>query len=321
VSVCFLDITCSLAAAAGCGCFPVNVAADMTMLQLRGCNVFPGILQRNTHALQQDSWLAFLRPESWLLLLLLCWWFFCREAPSNLPAPVLWLQNQVMPQTLPDGRTESPGVLRIYMASMIILAAFYACSATLGLIFRVAGAALKAVGIGGEGCGVLIRGMAESVPAGGGQWVLCKLGRIAAEWRAVSAHATATCPLLVVLAKRLLPALLRHEASCACHVVHAAEPIQGHTSGFQYQHSATLGTPARIVWDAPADQVWHVAGMTGPLHVHLSMQPATVTSLSVCTPLLLLFLEQVRPRQLEVAAGTQELGWAAGTNSRSPLVA
>jgi hypothetical protein len=60
-----------------------------------------------------------------------------------------------MPQTLPDGRTESPGVLRIYMASMIILAAFYACSATLGVIFRVAGAALKAVGIGGERLGWL----------------------------------------------------------------------------------------------------------------------------------------------------------------------
>jgi hypothetical protein len=36
-----------------------------------------------------------------------------------------------MPRTLPDGRTESPGVLRIYLTSMIILAAFYACSAVL----------------------------------------------------------------------------------------------------------------------------------------------------------------------------------------------
>jgi hypothetical protein len=32
-----------------------------------------------------------------------------------------------MPKTLPDGRTESPGVLRIYMSSMVILALFYAC--------------------------------------------------------------------------------------------------------------------------------------------------------------------------------------------------
>lgn len=32
-----------------------------------------------------------------------------------------------MPKTLPDGRTESPGVMRIYMSSMVILALFYAC--------------------------------------------------------------------------------------------------------------------------------------------------------------------------------------------------
>lgn len=34
-----------------------------------------------------------------------------------------------MPRTLPDGRVESPGVVRIYIASMAILAFFYACSA------------------------------------------------------------------------------------------------------------------------------------------------------------------------------------------------
>jgi hypothetical protein len=44
------------------------------------------------------------------------------------------LQRFAMPRTLPDGRTESPGVLRIYLASMIILAGFYACSAVMQVL-------------------------------------------------------------------------------------------------------------------------------------------------------------------------------------------
>jgi hypothetical protein len=52
-----------------------------------------------------------------------------------------------MPRKTPDGRTESPGVLRIYLSSMIILALFYACSAVLSLLLRVAAAALRAVGL------------------------------------------------------------------------------------------------------------------------------------------------------------------------------
>lgn len=57
------------------------------------------------------------------------------KAPSK-PIPVITpaleaLQRYSMPRTLPDGRTESPGVLRIYLASMVILAAFYAASAAL----------------------------------------------------------------------------------------------------------------------------------------------------------------------------------------------
>ncbi|KAF8055945.1 hypothetical protein HT031_006584 [Scenedesmus sp. PABB004] len=60
-----------------------------------------------------------------------------------------FLQDNAMPRKTPDGRTESPGVLRIYLSSMIILALFYACSAALGLVMRVAAAALRAVGLVG----------------------------------------------------------------------------------------------------------------------------------------------------------------------------
>ena len=55
--------------------------------------------------------------------------------PSK-PIPVItpaldMLQSLAMPRTLPDGRTESPGVVRIYLASMIILAVFYVASAVI----------------------------------------------------------------------------------------------------------------------------------------------------------------------------------------------
>lgn len=55
-----------------------------------------------------------------------------------------------MPRKLPDGRTESPGVMRIYLSSLIILAAFYVCSAAVALILRSVAAILRAVGIAGE---------------------------------------------------------------------------------------------------------------------------------------------------------------------------
>jgi hypothetical protein len=52
--------------------------------------------------------------------------------PIPVITPVLeGLQAFAMPRTLPDGRVESPGVLRIYLASMFILAAFYAISAVI----------------------------------------------------------------------------------------------------------------------------------------------------------------------------------------------
>jgi hypothetical protein len=53
-----------------------------------------------------------------------------------------------MPRVLPDGRSESPGVLR--MCSMIILALFYATSACVSLILRGVSGILRAVGIMGE---------------------------------------------------------------------------------------------------------------------------------------------------------------------------
>lgn len=60
-----------------------------------------------------------------------------------------FLQENSMPKKLPDGRTESPGVLRIYLSSLIILALFYACSAVVGLILRSVSVILRAVGIAG----------------------------------------------------------------------------------------------------------------------------------------------------------------------------
>jgi hypothetical protein len=68
------------------------------------------------------------------------------------------LQENSMPKKLPDGRTESPGVLRIYLSSLIILALFYACSTVVGLILRSVATILRAVGVAGEiqlGGGVL----------------------------------------------------------------------------------------------------------------------------------------------------------------------
>lgn len=62
------------------------------------------------------------------------------------------LQENSMPKKLPDGRTESPGVLRIYLSSLIILALFYACSAVVGLILRSVSVILRAVGIAGGCC-------------------------------------------------------------------------------------------------------------------------------------------------------------------------
>ncbi len=63
---------------------------------------------------------------------------------------MLLLQENAMPRQLPDGRTESPGVLRIYLSSMIILALFYACSAVMSLILRGVAGVLRAVGVMGE---------------------------------------------------------------------------------------------------------------------------------------------------------------------------
>jgi hypothetical protein len=54
-----------------------------------------------------------------------------------------------MPRKLPDGRTESPGVLRIYLSSLIILALFYVASGFVGLILRSVATILRAVGIAG----------------------------------------------------------------------------------------------------------------------------------------------------------------------------
>lgn len=76
-----------------------------------------------------------------------------KELPRYIPVAselYSFLQDNAMPRTLPDGRTESPGVLRIYLASMAILATFYACSAVLSLILRGVAGILRAVGIMGE---------------------------------------------------------------------------------------------------------------------------------------------------------------------------
>ena len=52
-----------------------------------------------------------------------------------------------MPQKLPDGRTESPGAMRIYCASLILLGFFYAASAVLQALINVFMAVLLKVGI------------------------------------------------------------------------------------------------------------------------------------------------------------------------------
>ncbi|GBF94652.1 hypothetical protein Rsub_07388 [Raphidocelis subcapitata] len=75
-----------------------------------------------------------------------------QPAKPSRPIPIVtpaldWLQRFAMPRTLPDGRTESPGVIRIYLASMIILATFYACSAVLQLMLNGVALALKATGV------------------------------------------------------------------------------------------------------------------------------------------------------------------------------
>lgn len=82
-----------------------------------------------------------------------------------------WLHASAMPKTLPDGRTESPGVLRIYVASMVILAIFYTVSIMLGAVMQGLGALLRAAGILKGGCcatvsGVGVRGCASSVRDG-----------------------------------------------------------------------------------------------------------------------------------------------------------
>lgn len=71
-----------------------------------------------------------------------------QSKPIPFVTPVLeGLQRLSMPRTLPDGRTESPGVVRIYLASMIILAVFYALSAFLQVITNGVLAMLRAAGV------------------------------------------------------------------------------------------------------------------------------------------------------------------------------
>lgn len=61
-----------------------------------------------------------------------------------------FLQENSMPRQTPDGRSESPGVIRIYTSSMIILAVFYLCSAVVSLILKGVTGILRAVGVMGE---------------------------------------------------------------------------------------------------------------------------------------------------------------------------
>jgi hypothetical protein len=69
-----------------------------------------------------------------------------REIP--VAGPVLgYLQDCAMPKKLPDGRTESPGFVRIYFASLILLAVFYAASAVLQGLINLFVAVLVKVGI------------------------------------------------------------------------------------------------------------------------------------------------------------------------------
>lgn len=58
-----------------------------------------------------------------------------------------FLQDNAMPRKLPDGRSESPGVLRIYLSSMIILGLFYMCSAVVSLILNGVAGVLRAAGV------------------------------------------------------------------------------------------------------------------------------------------------------------------------------
>jgi hypothetical protein len=69
-----------------------------------------------------------------------------REIP--VAGPVLgYLQDCAMPQKLPDGRTESPGAVRIYFASLVLLGVFYAASAVLQVLINIFVAVLVKVGI------------------------------------------------------------------------------------------------------------------------------------------------------------------------------
>jgi hypothetical protein len=69
-----------------------------------------------------------------------------RELP--VAGPVLgYLQDCAMPKKLPDGRTESPGAMRIYLASLVLLAVFYTASAVLQALINVFVAVLLKLGI------------------------------------------------------------------------------------------------------------------------------------------------------------------------------
>lgn len=93
----------------------------------------------------------------------LCGWLISMPPPplpwARPPACPLcpqlldWLHANAMPQKLPDGRSESPGVMRIYVASMVILALFYATSTALGAVLKLVQLSLQAAGIikGGGG--------------------------------------------------------------------------------------------------------------------------------------------------------------------------
>jgi len=75
------------------------------------------------------------------------------ELPRYIPVAselYSFLQDNSMPRTLPDGRSESPGVLRIYMSSMVILVVFYMCSAVVSVILRGVAGILRAAGVMGE---------------------------------------------------------------------------------------------------------------------------------------------------------------------------
>lgn len=74
------------------------------------------------------------------------------ELPRYIPVAselYSFLQDNSMPRTLPDGRSESPGVLRIYMSSMVILVVFYMCSAVVSVILRGVAGILRAAGVMG----------------------------------------------------------------------------------------------------------------------------------------------------------------------------